>query len=112
MDEKQFAARLTELRIQKNVSARAMSLDIGQNQAYINNLENARNFPEMQSFFFICEYLGITPAEFFDSDNKSPEELRELTDNLKKLDKEQLSHVTAIVKAFIKSNEFPVRYMD
>lgn len=112
MDENQFAARLTALRIQKNVSARAMSLDIGQNQAYINNLENARNYPTMQGLFYICEYLGITPAEFFDYDNKFPEELRDLTDDLKKLDKEQLSHITAIVKAFIKSNEFPVRYID
>ncbi len=49
----------------KGVSARDMSLSLGQNAGYINNIENGHNFPSITVFFYICEYLGITPKEFF-----------------------------------------------
>lgn len=58
--------RLAKLRIRKGVSARDMSLSLGQAHNYINNIENKKSLPSMPSFFYICEYLGITPQEFFD----------------------------------------------
>ena len=58
--------RLAKLRTQKGVSARDMSLSLGQANNYINNIENKKSLPAMQSFFYICEYLGVTPQEFFD----------------------------------------------
>lgn len=64
MIEKMFAKRLSELRMLKNVSAREMSLAIGQNQGYINNIENGNNLPSMVAFFYICDYLEITPWIF------------------------------------------------
>lgn len=56
MYEKLFAERLSKLRSQKNVSAREMSLAIGQNESYINRIENNLAFPSMQSFFI---YVNI-----------------------------------------------------
>lgn len=50
MYEDLFYKRLTELRIQKGVSARDMSLGIGQSAGYINALENKGGFPSMQVF--------------------------------------------------------------
>ena len=61
--------RLAKLRTQKGVSARDMSLSLGQANNYINNIENKKTLPAMQSFFYICEYLGVTPQEFFDEGN-------------------------------------------
>ena len=55
--------RLAKLRTQKGVSARDMSLSLGQANNYINNIENKKSLPAMQSFFYICEYLGVTPQE-------------------------------------------------
>ena len=40
MYEEQIAKRLALLRTAKGVSAREMSLDIGQNSSYINRIEN------------------------------------------------------------------------
>ena len=54
MYEDFFAERLSFLRAQKNVSAREMSLAIGQNGSYINRIENKLAFPSMQAFFYIC----------------------------------------------------------
>lgn len=93
-----FYKRLTELRMQKGVSAREMSLDIGQNAGYINNIENRKAFPSMSVFFFICEYLDISPREFFDETNPAPAEMRELIACAGKLDRSQLESVIRIVK--------------
>ena len=40
MEKKQFARRMSQLRQAKGVSARDMSLSLGQSAGYINNIEN------------------------------------------------------------------------
>lgn len=90
--------RLAQLRTQKGVSARDMSLSIGQANNYINNIENKKALPSMQSFFYICEYLGITPQEFFDQGTAYPEILHEFIAEAKKLDLKSLSYILGIMK--------------
>ena len=101
--EKEFAVRLTRLRMQKGISARDMSLSIGQNPGYINVIENGRALPSMTVFFYICEFLNITPSEFFDLDSGAPEALRKLTGQLKRLPPEYLEHISAIVEGLSRS---------
>ena len=98
MFEELFYDRLIKLRTEKKVSAREMSLDIGQSPGYINGLENRNGFPSMQLFFYICEYLGVTPSEFFDEGNNHPIEYRELLKDLDALSDENRRNVLAIVK--------------
>lgn len=98
VEQREFARRLTELRIEKNVSARDMSLSIGQSAGYINNIENGVNYPSMTAFFYICDYLGITPKDFFDCVVKEPQHMDELIKAASQLDCDQLSHLTAIAK--------------
>lgn len=99
MYDELFSQRLTELRPQKGVSARDMSLSLGQNPGYINNIENKNNLPSMTVFFYICEYLDITPQEFFDFEVHMPNEMNILIENSKKLNKDDFSHISAIVKS-------------
>ena len=40
LNDTQFGDRLAELRNQHNISARELSLSIGQNSHYINHIEN------------------------------------------------------------------------
>ena len=98
MYENDFPNRLVTLREQKGVSAREMSLAIGQNPGYINNIESGKALPSMSGFFFICEYLGISPVEFFDYDNIAPEKVNTLMAYLKKLNEMQLDALTVIAK--------------
>jgi transcriptional regulator with XRE-family HTH domain len=100
--EDEFPLRLAQLRNKKGVSARDMSLSIGQNHAYINNIESGKALPSMAIFFYICEYLNITPAEFFDLNSKNPEKLQSLIEDLKKLDDKQLESIAEIVKGLAK----------
>ncbi len=93
-----FYKRLTELRIQKGVSARDMSLSLGQSESYINKIENRRTLPSLTGFIYICEYFNITPEEFFNTDNASPQMTKEIIREIEKLTPEQAEHVLLIIK--------------
>lgn len=101
MNEDFFPRRLAELRIQKGVSAREMSLSIGQNSSYINRIENKLAYPSMQCFFYICDYLCVTPAEFFDAVKTDPIKLRKVYENLVHLDAVQLDIVNAVINGLL-----------
>ena len=58
MEKEAFIKRLTELRMSQGVSARDMSLSLGQSPGYINNIENGVNLPSMSMFFY---YFLVSP---------------------------------------------------
>lgn len=94
-----FSKRLGELRMEKGVSARDMSLSLGQSESYINKIENNYAMPSMQGFFYICDYLGITPTQFFNEEEKHPLIMRELINNAQKLNDTQLQLLSDFIKS-------------
>lgn len=92
-----FYQRLTHLRMQKGVSARDMSLSLGQSESYINKIENRRTLPSFVGFIYICEYFGLTPEEFF-CDSAAPQKTKEIMQELEKLTAEQTEHILQIVR--------------
>ena len=102
MDEKDFSLRLAQLREKKGVSARDMSLSMGQNPGYINNIESGKSMPSLTGIFYICDYLGITPSEFFDMEVQNPTKLTEIPENLKRLDDRQLDTIAMLIKDIVK----------
>ena len=98
MYEEQFAKRLAQLRAQKGVSAREMSLAIGQGPAYINNIENQHKLPSMTGFFYICEYLGLSPREFFDDELTIPVEARQFIMDFQLLPPEQRANILSLME--------------
>lgn len=90
--------RIAKLRTEKNISARDMSLSLGQSQSYINNIENKKALPSMQMFLYICEFLGIEPKDFFEENVISPATLNETVATLKSLSPKQLSLLTSLAK--------------
>ena len=103
MTEEHFKLRIAKLRTEKGVSARDMSLSLGQNAGYINNIETGKALPSMAMFFAICDYLNITPMEFFDESSEQPEELRSLVDNIKKINKRQLNNISVELSRKVQS---------
>ena len=93
-----FYKRLTELRLEKGVSARDMSLSLGQSESYINKIENKRTLPSLTGFIYICEYFGITPYEFFNYTSTSPLRTREFISEFEKLSPEHAEHILQIIK--------------
>lgn len=103
MYEDFFAERLAALRTQKRISAREMSLAIGQNASYINRIENKLAFPSMQCFFYICEYLEITPMEFFNTEVKNPSKINQVIAKVQTLSDEQIDLIIAVSDALQKN---------
>ena len=93
-----FYKRLVDLRIQRNVSARDMSLSLGQSESYINKIENKRTLPSFSGFIYICEYFGITPADFFNTNATAPQKTKELVSKLEKLSFKETEHILQIVE--------------
>lgn len=90
MDEKFIRERISELRIQKNVSEYKMSLDLGHSKGYIQSITSGRALPSMSEFLYICKYFEITPVEFFNVKNEEPAKLRQLYAATKELPNEDL----------------------
>lgn len=93
-----FYSRLSSLREQKGVSARDMSLSLGQSASYINKIENRRTLPSMTGFIYICDFLDITPQEFFDTSSSTPQKTKELLEEFKKLTPTQAEHILLLMK--------------
>ena len=102
MEEKDFSLRLARLREKKGVSARDMSLSIGQNPGYINNIETGKSMPSLTGIFYICEYLGVTPSEFFDLESTNPGKIDAIVQDMKHLADAQLDTIAALVKGLRK----------
>ena len=96
--------RIAQLRTRKNVSARDMSLSLGQSESYINKIENRRTLPSMAGFLYICEYFGITPQEFFDGDGLSPQTAREILREIGKLTPAQAGHILQVIRDLVEKN--------
>lgn len=96
-----FAQRLAQLRIEKGVSSRDMSLSLGQSESYINKIENRRALPSMSGFFSICEYFGIQPQDFFNGDLTSPGKATEIQHMLGKLPPRKAEHILQVIRDLI-----------
>lgn len=98
-----FRARLTQLRLEKGVSARDMSLSLGQSESYINKIENSRAMPSMSGFFYICDYLGITPQDFFNTSLQAPGAVSRISAALSGLTAQEAEHILAVIEDITKN---------
>ena len=97
MEKKFIGDRITELRIKKNVSEYQMSLDLGKNKSYIQSISSGRSLPTMENFLEICEYLEVTPCQFFDTALHNLPLYEKAADLLKQLDDEDMIAVISIL---------------
>ena len=88
-----FCQRLAELRTNKGISARDMSLSLGQSESYINKIENKKSLPSMSVFFYICEFLEIHPKDFFDETKRNPYMSKQFNKKFDALPSEQQEHL-------------------
>ena len=98
MNEEFIRQRITELRIQKNVSEYKMSLDLGHSKSYMQSISSGRALPSMIEFLNICEYFDITPFEFFDTNQNEVLIFKELNNEAKKLKKEDINLLIQLAK--------------
>lgn len=90
------------MRLEKGVSAREMSLALGQSESYINRIENNQMLLSLTVFFYICDYFHISPKDFFNDDPEVDLEYIELARNLKQLPSKEREHISLLVMDILK----------
>ncbi|MDO5424688.1 MAG: helix-turn-helix transcriptional regulator [Eubacteriales bacterium] len=90
MDEKFIRDRISALRTKKGISEYKMSLDLGHSKSYIQSISSGKSLPSLSEFLYICEYLGVTPKDFFDPAIPEPSLVNELNEQVKTMDEEDL----------------------
>ena len=101
MDDTFVRNRISELRTKKGVSEYKMSLDLGHSKSYIQSISSGKALPSLSEFFYICDYLGVTPKDFFDTDISEPQLLCELISLSKKLSAADLSVLLSMAERLI-----------
>ena len=90
MDTSYIAERITQLRLKKGIAEHRMSLDLGHSRSYMQGISSGRALPSMTEFLAICDYLEVTPKDFFDENNANPTLLQATLDKLKGLPESDL----------------------
>lgn len=107
MDKKFIGERITKLRMQKDISERELSLNLGKAHNYIYSISSGKILPTMESFLDICDYFEITPSDFFDEQIENPPLTRNILKELNKFSEKEVSLLLEILETaepdFIKS---------
>ena len=94
--------RITQLRISKNLSEYQMSLDLGHSKSYIQSITSGRALPSMTEFLSICEYLEVTPKDFFDDGLTNPDLIQKAVNGLKQLDDNDANLILSNINRLLK----------
>ena len=65
--EEMLRNRITNLRMEKNISEYQLSLELGKCKTYIQAITSGKSLPSFDAFFDLCDYFELTPEEFFAS---------------------------------------------
>ena len=96
--------RITQLRLNKDLSEYQLSYDLGRSRGYIKNISSGRSLPSLSKLFSICDYFEITPCEFFDMEQENPALLSKTIEELNQLDEDDLMLILTLVKRLKKEN--------
>lgn len=97
MNDIYIRERISSLRTKKRISEYKMSLDLGHSKSYMQSISSGKSLPSLTEFLYICDYLGVSPKEFFDTDVEEPLLIKKLVTLAKDLSEEDLQaliHIT------------------
>ncbi len=101
MDEVFVRNRITELRLEADISEHQLSLELGHSKSYIQSISSGRTSPSLSALFEICNYFNITPLEFFDSEIDNPELMHNIISNLKLLNNDDLEFFNLALEKYL-----------
>lgn len=104
MEKSFIKERYASIRNAHKLSARKLSLELGQSSEYINQIENGKCLPSIEGLLNFCDYFHISIAEFFNEEFKYPIEYKDIINELNKLDRIELNQITDLVKLINKKN--------
>ena len=104
MNEDFVRERITALRLTKGVSEYQMSYDLGHSRGYIYNISSGKALPPLKEFFAICDYFGLTPAQFFDEGTQNPELIQKAVSGMKQLNESDLLMLLGLINRLLETH--------
>ena len=104
MDEDFVRERITALRLKKGVSEYRMSYDLGHSRGYVYNISSGKALPPLKEFFAICDYFGLTPAQFFDEGMQNPELIQKAVSGMKQLNEADLLMLLGLINRLLETH--------
>lgn len=101
MNEDFVRERITSLRLKKGVSEYQMSYDLGHSRGYVYNISSGKALPPLKEFFAICDYFGLTPAQFFDEGTQNPELIQKAVSGMKQLSESDLLMLLGLINRLL-----------
>ena len=89
--------RITELRMQRNVSEFQMSLELGLSKSYVQGITSGRALPSVKQLFNMADYFDISLSDFFNEKLHDSPDVRESVRLLRALDETDPEAVSAIL---------------
>ncbi len=96
-EEAWIRGRITQLRLEKDVSEHKMSLDLDKSGSYIRSITSGAALPSLRGLLEIIAYFDLTPAEFFAPMEDGHTPYRALCETLRAMDAETLQKVCQFV---------------
>jgi transcriptional regulator with XRE-family HTH domain len=97
MEPDYIAKRITELRLKKGIAEHRMSLELGHSRSYMQSISSGRALPSLTEFLAICDYLNVSPKDFFDEENPNPVLIEEIMEKLKNLSDSDLTIILTMI---------------
>ncbi len=98
MDKSFIKERYARIRLAHNISARRLSMELGQSSEYINQIETGKSMPSVEGLINFCDYFGMSASEFFDDRIAFPVEYKAIADELNKMDAMEIGLMLDLLK--------------
>ncbi len=98
MDKNYIKDRYAKIRLAHNISARKLSMELGQSTEYINQIENGRCLPSVEGLLNFCDYFQISVGEFFEERFQYPVQYSKIIEELNRMDEQTVGKIYELLK--------------
>ena len=102
MDERFISQRITQLRLQRNIS-----MELGKSVGYVQAISSGRSLPSVEQLYNIADYFGMTVSEFLDPGNQDPPAVRAAVQELRRLGEEDARLILGVIRRLAELTEEP-----
>lgn len=98
MEKTLIRERYAAVRLAHKISARKLSLELGQSTEYINQIESGKCMPSVEGLMNFCNYFGISVGELFTENWQFPVQYANIIKELNKMDVMAINQIYELLK--------------
>ena len=100
----EIIGKIKRLRLIKGLTQNCVADRLNITCSAYQKLESGKSHVWAKYLDKLMEVLEITPQEFFDENNKNPEHLGKVIENLKKLDSHSFASISCVIEILAKNS--------